>query len=333
MTVDPTTPWLFWAAAAALVGLGLAFLLVPMLRHRQKATPDRKARAAEAYRQALAELDADRRAGVLSEEDRTASRRALEQRLVAELDGSGSAAEKPARGVWRVALPVALVLPLAAVGLYLALGSPAALQAQGGAAPAPEPAAAPGGADPLAEALPALEAEARQHPGDGEAWLRLAKAYGSLDRYGDAVTAYQRACELVPDRAEAWSGYAEALAITSGSQLEGRPLELVFKALDLNANDPKGLELLGISNYQRGNYTQAAYYWRRLLRQVPADTPFAMDLEGAISEAVGRARAATEGDDAAQPPSAAPEAAPVPLRSGPSAAASAPVPPAAGSSP
>lgn len=307
-------PWTFWSAAATLACLALAFVLPPLLRGARRApTGEAEARAVAVYRLELSELAGDQRAGLLAEAESEAARAELEVRLASELEGRGDAASGGASGGgrWRVAVPLAVLMPALAVTLYLALGTPAALHAEGGASPDAPVAAGPAGAgEGPAQAIGArtdeLEARVKAVPEDGEAWLLLAGAYATLERYSEAVPAYARATELRPQDARAWSGYAEALAVTQGHSLDGRPLELIYKALELDGNDPKGLELLGISNYQRGNYTQAAYYWRRLLRQLPEESPYAMDIRGAIADATGRARAAT--DEGGPPPPEAPVA-------------------------
>jgi cytochrome c-type biogenesis protein CcmH len=70
-------------------------------------------------------------------------------------------------------------------------------------------------------------------------------------------------------------------------------LELVYKALELNPSDMKGLELAAINAFQDKNYAQAAYYFKHLLKQVPPDSPYAKDIEGALKEAKQMAESPT----------------------------------------
>jgi cytochrome c-type biogenesis protein CcmH len=138
----------------------------------------------------------------------------------------------------------------------------------------------------------------RDQADDRDAWSALGRAYGALGRYDDAVRAFAEATRLGADEAEVWSGYAEALAITRGHDLDGEPYQMLLKALERDVNDLKGLELIGVYHFQQGNYGQAAFYWRRLARLLPPESPLAHDIEGAVAEATGRARAMTEGPPA-----------------------------------
>jgi cytochrome c-type biogenesis protein CcmH len=217
-------------------------------------------------------------------------------------------------GRW-LAYLLAGLLPALAGGLYLLLGTPEALTAPGAMAEsAAEPGVAPSSAgepaaedgDALKARLPMLEARVREAPDDGEAWSLLARAYSALGRYPDAVPAFVEASRRLPGDARLWSGYAEALAITRGHVIEGEPYQLALKAVEIDMNDPKGLEVLGIYHFQQGNYGQASFYWRRLVKLLPPESDFARDIAAAAAEATARARAASDApvESAAEPPPA-----------------------------
>src|SRR5512143_2098279 len=120
---------LFLVAAAALVGVTILLLLRPWQNHRA----DHEATAREIntriYRDQLAELDRDLAAGTLAGADHAAARSELQRRL---LDDTGVAepAAAQVRSTRRTSVALALVLPVAATGLYAWLGTPAALAPQ-----------------------------------------------------------------------------------------------------------------------------------------------------------------------------------------------------------
>ena len=278
----PRETILFWVLAAALVVVGLAFILAPLLRRRD----------------------------------------------AAEAGGT-------ARG--RLALLLAVLVPAAAIGLYVFLSRvepprPAAEPAVGAsaeataavspgeataAAPVPGTPAVPGGegaALPAEPTLPELEARVQERPDDGEGWLLLGRHYVQAERAEDAVRALKRATELLPEQASAWSAYAEAIAMARGTDLEGEPMALVYKALELDVTDPKALELAGLHHFSKGNYKQAGFHWKRLLRVLPEGTPFAEEIASAAREARRRAEAGlgvTLGETLLPAQSPTPEAAPV----------------------
>lgn len=234
----PQDTTLFWTLAAVLAAVGLAFVLLPLLRP------------------ASAEGGARRRT---------------------------------------LAVLLAVTLPALAIGLYLRLGQPETLQATA-EGPAAAPAEGPAEeqetmASPHGPETAELEARVKARPDDGEAWLLLGQRYVLADRPQDAESALKRATELLPENASAWSAYAEALALARGANMEGEPMEAVYRALELDGKDEKGLELAGLYHFSRGGYGQAAYYWNRLARILPEGTPFAMEMAAAAREARRRAMA------------------------------------------
>jgi len=290
----------FWSLVALLVALGLGFVLPPLLRGGRREPGAGPAGVNEGvYRDQLAELDADLQAGALTRDQYQTARTELAERLALELHPEPTpAAGSTAGASRRVAWAVVVVLPTLALALYLTLGDREALVAP--RAPSAVEIADPPPALALDTAvdLPALEARVREKPDDGEGWFLLGREYVSLERPQDAVSAFEAATARLPDDARVWSGYAEALGLVSGGGLDGRPMEMVYRALDLDSQDEKALELAGIYHYQHGNYGQAAYYWRYLARLLPADSPLAREIAAAAADARSRARAAFEAEGA-----------------------------------
>nr|MCU0842997.1 tetratricopeptide repeat protein [Thiobacillaceae bacterium] len=121
-----------------------------------------------------------------------------------------------------LAVLLAVTLPTLALGLYLALGHPGGAETAAEAPAAvtvPEPEEAM--ASPHGPETGALEAQVRDRPDDGEAWLLLGQRYVLADRPQDAEGALKRATELLPEDARVWSAYAEALALARGADLDG----------------------------------------------------------------------------------------------------------------
>jgi len=152
-------------------------------------------------------------------------------------------------------------------------------------------------ADPLdAGTLPvtrdALKAHVERAPRDGRAWVLLARAELEADRFREAADAYERG--LASSRKAAldpgvWCEYADALGMAQGGRLEGRPRELIERALALNAVHPRALEMAGSAAYERGDFAVAARYWKQLLPQLAAGTPAHGELAAAVARAERKA--------------------------------------------
>jgi cytochrome c-type biogenesis protein CcmH len=133
--------------------------------------------------------------------------------------------------------------------------------------------------------MASLEARLKDNPDDAQGWLMLARTYTFFERFQDAAMAFDRVTKLMPNEASAWSGLAEAVAITQGRSLRGRPEELLKKALALDPADGKALELAGFAAFEQKKYGEAASFWRELLKQLPPDSTYARDIANAVGEA------------------------------------------------
>jgi len=140
----------------------------------------------------------------------------------------------------------------------------------------------------------ALAKRLEGNPNDLQGWLMLARSYSSMERYQDATAAYDKATALKSDDADLWADYAFASAMANGRQLNGQPLELVKKALKLDPENPKALELAGSAAFQSKNYKQAVEYWQRLMQKTDPNS----ELGQAISSRINEAKALSEGKGA-----------------------------------
>lgn len=303
---------LFWLAVVVCIALALAFVLPTLLRTRTVAgkTARRDVNIA-VYRDQMRELEADRASGMLTDSQFQTAKLELEARL-ADDDLSQDAPPEPGEAHSRkLGYSLAAVLPVAALGLYFWLGQPASLIAiadvQSGPAH-PAMAAAPGaaaGEHDFMKLVQKAEEKTRANPDDGEAWAMLAKTYAAMERWPEALQAYEKATRLLPQDASLLSGYAEALAITNNRVLTGRPMELARKALEIDPTDIKGLELAGINAYQEQNFAEASSYLKRLHQLLPPESPYAQDILAAQKETERPAQTGMTGPDhPANPPPA-----------------------------
>ena len=280
---------LFWLICIALVAIALAFVMPPLWQ-RSFASPEHSDAEAniEVYRDQLSELEADRDNGNISPQQYSIERDEIERRLLEDVASPTPKSELkafPARGR-RFAYALALAIPVLAAGLYFKIGSPDAITAS---AATPSRQAAPNRAmrsqQDIEANVDALAKRLEQNPTDADGWRMLGRSYLTLEKYKEAANAFARASASRPEDADLLADYAFALGMANGQRLSGQPQELIDKALKLDPENPKALELAGTAAYEAKNYTQAIGYWERLLKK-SSDA----ELTNALTERINRAK-------------------------------------------
>jgi len=274
---------------ATVMALGASAVVLAALRRGARPTASRAALNAAVLRQRIGELALERAQGVISAEEYGAARDDLQRRALVEAVAESSAASTAAPGRGPLVLAAA-ALPLLALLIYLAIGSPhlaggGTVAAPGEAAADGKLATAAGEPDSAAAMLTALEAHVATSPKDARAWVLLGRARMDANQFAPAAVAYQRAIDAAPKVARdplIWCEYADAVGMSQGGTLAGKPRELIGRALDLDANAPCALEMAGSAAVEVRDFRAAQDYWSRLLKQMPADTPRHLQLSTAL---------------------------------------------------
>jgi len=273
---------LFWIIAAALAFIASLFIALPLLKSHAK--PDYGAAGNElklsVYRDQLAELGEDRRAGRLGNDQYAQARGELENRVLEEVPDAGASVPAPVQRRHRAAAVAAVIaVPLFAVFLYLALGNPAALH------PQPSDVAHGLGQQQMDAMVARLAARLEKNPQDAEGWVLLARAQAVLGRFDEASAAYAKSVALLPDNAQLLADYADALAMARGRRLEGEPEMLVERALRADPNNAKALALAGTIAFDKKDFGLAVKDWVRLRDLIPPGSEFAKSIQRSIDEA------------------------------------------------
>ena len=281
---------LFWLICLALTAIALSFVMPPLWqRHAAPPAHNDKEANVEVYRDQLSELEADRDNGSISPEQYSIERDEIERRLLEDVASSTPQSENKAVPVAgrRFAYALALAIPVLAAGLYFKIGSPDVITAS---TAMPSRQAAPNrgmrSQQDIDANVEALAKRLEQNPTDANGWLMLGRSYLTLEKYKEAAIAFARASALRPDDADLLADYAFALGMANGQRLGGQPQELIDKALKLDPENPKALELAGTAAYEAKNYTEAIGYWERLLKK-SSDA----ELTTALTERINRAKA------------------------------------------
>ncbi|RUL66249.1 hypothetical protein EKH79_06100 [Dyella dinghuensis] len=184
------------------------------------------------------------------------------------------------RSVFALMLVIALVVPLGTAGVYQLIGTPSAIDNV--------PTQAQAGMD-IHKALDELRAHLVATPKDAQGWLLLAQAETEMQQPDQARDAYDHVLQLTPNDTNAMVGWAEADAASrTDHRIEGRARDLLLQAVKLAPDNQRGLWLLGISDFQQGQYADAAATWRILQPQLQPGSTVAQAVAQQIAMADAR---------------------------------------------
>ena len=281
----------FWVIVSAMTLCVLGLLLRPLLKRPAQLTSEQE-KTLPVYRQQFSELEQDLTNGLLTDEQYQTARHELERRVLEET-GSIETSSMTAGGLVNlrfVALSVAMIIPAASGVLYWTLGNPAAMTH-------PEVSSVQGGpgsdaqmADNLKTLMERLKKKLEQNPNDATGWAMLGRSYMAMERYADAVPAFEKAFKLNPNDADMLADYADALGIHQGRKLEGKPETMIEKALKVDPNHVKALMLAGTMAYNRKDFALAVKDWERARTNLAPDSDpeFSEQITAAIGEAKQR---------------------------------------------
>lgn len=258
---------LFWIFTAALLLVALPFVVWPLWC--KTATNNdvlRDAANLEILRDQANELEADLSNSLLSQESFEQGRRELQVRLMDEVKSTDAPVAVPRNPAKLLAIVLVVLIPLGSVLLYLQLGHPKAMLPQ-------ELGAEAEGFGVLRSevALQELEAKMVKLPENPDGWMVLARSYTELQRFPDAVRAYEHLVKLVPNESQLWTNYADAMAMANNQSLLGEPTKLINKALALDPDNTTALALAGSAGMERGDYVAAITHWQKLISLLPPD--------------------------------------------------------------
>ncbi len=185
-------------------------------------------------------------------------------------------------------------MPLAALALYLVIGSPQMPD---------EPLAARLAAPPQSQDIATLVARVEQHlaanPDDGAGWQVVAPVYMRLGRFSDAVRAYQNARRLLGSTAETEGALGQALVAANDGTVTADARAAFERALALAPDDPRAKFFLALALGQEGRHDEAVTAWHDLIASAPADAPWLAEAQQQLAELEGTAPAAGPGPSAA----------------------------------
>jgi len=261
--------WL-WVVLALMTAAVLAALLRPLLR---VGTPvaDRAAYDLAVYRDQLDELVRDEARGTISPAEAAAARIEIERRLLAVVPGDAAPPPRPAR---LAAMITMILVPIAAVGLYLDLGEPDLPDQPLSARSAERPLLADDGSLDPAKVKTALEARLQADPTSLEGWLLLGRTDATLGAWDDGKVAYAKALALSHDRPDVLEADGELLVGAAGGQVTEPAADLFARAVAADKSRVKARYYLALGAAQKGQLADAIAGWKALEADAPATAPW-----------------------------------------------------------
>ena len=273
----------FIGSAALLTLLVVAWLIHPLLRSSfSKGVSSQRLNTA-IHRDQLQALEADLARSAISQQDFEATRDELQLRLLDDTESfeANIATRKPY--FWsarRTAVLIGLVIPVLALGLYLQLGTPAAIDAV---------ASAKVNDQQIKQMIDTLAERLKANPDNPKGWAMLARSYKATNRLNEAQQAFEKTGNLLNTEPDLLVDYADVLAILANGDLQGRPMDLVNKALSIDPRHPMGLMISGVAAYRRSNFKTAILQWEKLLPILEPGSPDAQQVEANIADARAKA--------------------------------------------
>ncbi len=285
---------MFWFFASALVLLAALFVLVPLWRYHRGGENSRAQRERTnllIFKERMAELENERAAGTLEQENYEQLVRELERSVLSDVQSLPEpqvsvSGEKSGRWTRARIIPLLMVLMIlpASVLLYQKWGYQEELKLaelydrtlKGADNP-----------EDIRDIIFSIGAIIETDRDNGWAWYFLAQNLVNIAQFPEASMALQRASELIEseqDRVIILSQYAFLEYMLAEQTLTDKVQGIIDQAQRLDPNQVLILQILGMDAEQRQDYQAAITYWRRMLQLTPPGEESEM-LQGMIANA------------------------------------------------
>ena len=268
---------LFVVLALVMVLVVAGVLLWVLLRQREVPSSASQAKAnASVYKAQILDLDREHESGHISDAEWQQSRDELSVRLLEDtsaVDDPVAKKEKPA--LW-TAVVLAIALPVSAMGMYMWLGEPEALN------PLALKSNDKVDQQELSKMADNLAKKLEEKPDNLQGWVMLGRTYRTLEKFEASLNAYDRALKLTADddlRIER----VEVLAMQRQGNFEGEPWDIILDILQKDPQHYAALLMAGSASYAHEKYADALSYWQKARKPLASDNPDVPGLDEAIA--------------------------------------------------
>ena len=121
----------------------------------------------------------------------------------------------------------------------------------------------------LSEYIQSLEKDLSADSGDINKWVLLARSYMKKQNFKKASDAYEEALKILPGQTDLMTELADSLAMIDGGNLNGRPMKLITRVLEVEPTNQKALALAATNAMNNTEIENAISYWVRLKNTLP----------------------------------------------------------------
>ena len=241
---------------------------------------------AQVYRDQSADLAREHALGHLNDAEYAQAQEELKLRLRDDwvsgpVQAHGGVTHRPRKTV----LALCLMLPVCAVLLYGAWGSPMGLDPSALARSAPDEGPnATVTPEKIAQMVGQLERRLQDEPNNVDAWVMLARLQRSQEKFPASEKSFAKALTLTPDDDLAVER-AEVVAQVQGGDFSGEPWAVINRILKANPNQNNALLLAGSASFSEGRFAQAIQYWERVRASLPPQSEDINALDSALAQA------------------------------------------------
>jgi cytochrome c-type biogenesis protein CcmH len=291
---------LFWLICAAMTAAALYVVARPLMLPAPDGTSVEHDAAADVsvYRDQLNEIESDHARGLMTDSEVAAARVEISRRLLARAarpseTHAGEKAVLP--GAQRMFAATAICVPLVAMALYLAHGSPGMPDF-----PHSLQASAPTQNASVTDLIAKVEARLQSHPEDGQGWDVIAPVYLRQGRFSDAAQAFQRAIRILGETPRRLAGLGEASVLAANGVVTEEAKSAFLRLRKLEPTWPEPRFWLALASEQDGDLKTALAEYRTLLAEAPENATW----RGTLEERIALLTPKVEGTTAAPGPTA-----------------------------
>jgi len=276
----------FWLAVAGLTVLALVFIFAPFFVNFRGNSIERVDNNVAIYKSQLAELELDKQAGRVSEEDYQSQTLEVQRNLLNDTSQESEALDNTSSSNWLMPI-LAVVMIVGGVLIYQDLGAENEVAIsellkrsyQGDF-----------DKEDSLELLARLETQSHKKPKDVETWYLLGRLNFELGNYNDAVLGFNGVLTNLPaeakqDQAMAMAQLAQAQFFASDRNLDKATESMLLDVLKIIPQETTSLGLLGVAAFDQQRFLEAIHYWQRLLKLMPANNPNTVAIKGGIEKA------------------------------------------------